>query len=153
MHAADIVENLPTAGLDDEILSAISTLVQHRLPGLAVVDEQAHVVGCVSAVDLLRASLPRYLHGDSRLGRVLDESAADQIVRTLAGVRVRDAVRELAPVPAVRPQATAVELAELMAERGSPIVLVETEGAGTPGVVTVNHLLELLVAAAADGAG
>lgn len=77
MHAADIVETLPTAGLDEELLSAISTVVRHRLPGLAVTDEQGKVVGCVSSVDLLRASLPRYLHGDPRLARVLVAAAAD----------------------------------------------------------------------------
>ena len=152
MHAADVVESLPTVGLDAPLLSAIRTVVQHRLSGLPVTDEHGKVVGCVSSVDLLRASLPRYLQGDARLARVLDESAADQLAQRLAGLRVRDAVGALTALPAVRALATAVELAELMAERGSPIVLVETDGAGAPGVVTVNHLLELLVGAAADGA-
>lgn len=153
MHAADIVESLPTAGLDDEVLSAIRTVVQHGLPGLVVTDEHGAVVGCVSSVDLLRTSLPPYLHGDPRLARVIDESTADRIARTLAGVRVRDVVGGLSPVPGVRPQATAVELAELMVERSCPIILVERNDAGTPGIVTVNHLLELLVATVEDASG
>ena len=153
MHAADIVERLPTTGLDDEILSAIRTISQLNLPGLVVTDESGVVVGCVSSVDLLRTTLPRYLHGDARLARVIDESTADRIARTLAGVRVRDVVGELRRIPGVRPRATVVELAELMAEHGSPIILVEPDDGGTPGMVTANHLLALLVAAAEDTSG
>jgi CBS-domain-containing membrane protein len=153
MHASDIVETLPTATLDDDLLSVIRTLVEHCLPGLPVTDASGEVVGCMSSVDLLRAALPRYLHNDCRLARVLDESAADRIARTLTGLRVRDVVGTLTPVPGVRPQATAVELAQLMAERGCSIVVVDKGASGEPGVVTVNHLLELLVATAEDGDG
>jgi CBS-domain-containing membrane protein len=148
MHAADIVESLPTAGLDDEVLTALRTTVRHRLPGLVVTDETGSVVGCVSSIDLLRVTLPRYLHGDPRLARVIDETSADRIARTLTGVRIRDVFGHLDQVPGVRPQATVVELAEVMAARGCPIVLVEREDGGVPGTVTVNRLLELLVAAA-----
>jgi CBS-domain-containing membrane protein len=153
MHAADIAESLPTAGLDEEVLSVIRMVVRHNLPGLVVTDEFGVVVGCVSSVDLLRTALPRYLHGDRRLARVIDESTADRIARTLAGVRVRDVVGELSPARGVRPHATAVELAELMAERDCPIILVERDDAGALGIVTVNHLLELLVATAEDASG
>lgn len=153
MHAADLVESLPTAGLDDDILTALRTTVRHRSPGLAITDETGGVVGCVSSVDLLRVILPRYLHGDPRLARVLDESSADRIARTMTGIQVRDVIGQLERIPGVRPHATVVELAEVMAERGCAIVLVEAGDGGVPGTVTVNRLLELLVTAADEAPG
>lgn len=38
MDAAEIVETLPTAGLDDEVLSATRTVAWNGLPGLAPAD-------------------------------------------------------------------------------------------------------------------
>lgn len=78
-----------------------------------------------------------------------DEGHADRIAAALVGIRVSEVVGEAsAHIPIARPQATLIELAELMTERSSPIVVVARARGGTLGVVTANHLLELLVQAA-----
>jgi CBS domain-containing protein len=148
MHAADVTETLPTARPSDDVLSAVRMVTQHHLPGLVVADELGEVVGCMSSVDLLRLALPRYVQGEPGLARVFDEEHADRIAAALVGIRVRDVIGEAsARIPMARPQATVVELAELMAERCCPLVVVAREKGGTLGVVTANHLLELLVEA------
>jgi hypothetical protein len=114
VHAADVVETLPTARLGDEFLSAVRMLSRDRLPGLVVSDEQGVVVGCVWSIDLLRLVLPRYTLDQPILARVFDENHADRIATDLVHTRGRDVVGELiGRAPIVRPRATVVELAWL----------------------------------------
>lgn len=149
MHAADVTEALPTVRPNDDVLSAMRVVTRHGLPGLVVADAQGEVVGCMSSIDLLRLTVPRYVQEEPGLARVFDESHADRIAAALVGVRVSEVVGEAsARIPIARPQATVVELAELMADRCSPIIVVARAQGGTLGVVTANHLLELLVQAA-----
>lgn len=152
MHAADVVETLPTARPDDAVLSALKLVCQHGLPGLVVADEHGDVVGCLSSVDLVRLALPRYLRDEPIMARVVDEGHADRIAAALAGTRIRDVLGEVADrVPVARPGATVVELAELMARRCCPIALIREKGV-TLGVVTANRLLTALLAAVPDAA-
>jgi CBS domain-containing protein len=149
MHAADVVETVPTARPDDEVLTAVRMVCRQGLPGLVVADERGGLVGCLSSIDLLRLVLPRYLQDDPGLARVLDEEHADRIAAALAGTSVHDVVaRATTHVPVVRSQATVVEIAEQMVLRSCPIVLVEGEDGGTLGIVTANRLLLLLMDAA-----
>jgi CBS domain-containing protein len=145
MHAADVVETIPTARPDDEVLSAVRMVCRHGLPGLVVADERGDLVGCLSSIDLLRLVLPRYLQDDPGLARVFDEEHADRIAAALAGTSVRDVAGAMKRVPMVRSEATVVEIAELMVLRSCPIVLVKGEDGGTLGVVTANRLLLLLM--------
>ncbi|WP_151484614.1 CBS domain-containing protein [Streptomyces albicerus] len=152
MHAADVIEMLPTALPDDDVLSAVQMVARHGLPGLVVADERGEVVGCMSSVDLLRVALPQYFLDDPGLTSVIDERHADRIAAALVGTRVRDVLTWGPPrIPSVGPQATAVELAALMVRRKCPFALVEREGGGILGIVTANRLLGLL-ATAAEGA-
>jgi CBS domain-containing protein len=152
MHAADVTETLPTVRPSDDVLFAVRMVTQHHLPGLVVADELGEVVGCMSSVDLLRLTLPFYVQEEPGLARVFDEEHADHIAAALVGTRVRDVMGAAsARIPIARPQATVIELAELMAERCCPLVVVARPRGGTLGVVTANHLLELL-AEAAEGA-
>jgi CBS domain-containing protein len=149
MHAADVIETLSTMRPSDDVLSAVRMVTRHHLPGLVVADEQGAVVGCMSSIDLLRLTLPRYVQEEPGLARVFDEGHADRIAAALAGIRVSEVLGEAsARIPIARSQATVIELAELMVERRSPIAVVARAQGGTLGVVTVNHLLELLITAA-----
>jgi CBS domain-containing protein len=153
MHAADVVETLPTARLDDAVLPAVRMVSQRNLPGLVVADDGGQVVACVSSADLLRLVLPRYMRDDPFLARVCDEAHADRIAGVLVGTPIRDVITEVAGrVPVARADATIVELAELMARECCTLVLVENDEGRTLGIVTANHLLEVLVAATEEPA-
>lgn len=151
MRAVDVVESLPTASPDDDALAAVRAVVQSGLPALVVVDDSRGVIGCVAATDLIRLALPRYLQEDPGLARVFDEAHADRIAARLVGTRVRDLIADSdTGVPVVRPEATAVELAEAMVQAGCPIAIVAQRGQRPLGVVTANRLLEQLLAATED---
>lgn len=150
MHAADVVETLPTARPDDDALTAVQMVIENNLPGLIVADDTG-VIGCLSSIDLLLAALPRYLQDDPGLARVFDEEHADRIAERLVGKRVRDILGEAVnPIPIARGQATVVEVAEQMVQSRTPVVLVQRQGGDTLGVVTANGLLGLLATAAGD---
>ena len=149
MRAANVTEALPTVRPGDDVLTAVQLVTRHHLSGLVVADEQGEVVGCMSSIDLLQLMLPRYLQDDPGLARVFDEEHADRIAAALVGIRVSDVLGEAsARTPIVRARATVIELAELMVERRSPIAVVARAQGGTLGVVTVNHLLDLLIESA-----
>lgn len=153
MHAADVVETLPTAGLDDAVLSALRMVLRHGLPALVVADDQGNVVAGLSSVELLRAALPRYMRDEPCLARVYGGDHEDRLVAQLAGTSVRELVSELADrVPVARQEATVMELAEMMARRCCPVVLVERADSdgGVLGVVTANGLLKVLLARAGE---
>ncbi|MGW0735143.1 CBS domain-containing protein [Streptomyces sp. NPDC002851] len=151
MHAGDVVETLPTALPDDDVLSAVRMVVQHGLPGLVVADERGHVVGCMSSINLLHVVLPEYFFDGPCLAQVIDESHADRIAAELVGKRVRDVLERVTePIPHVRADATVVELGAIMGRRHSPFALIERDGGGILGIVTANRLLGLLAAAVAD---
>ncbi len=154
MHAADVIENLPTVSPGDDALSAVLIVARQRLPGLIVADHQGAVVSCVTSTDLLRAALPRYLREEPNLARVLDEKHADGIAAALVGACVGDVVRDIADrVPVARPRATVVEVAELMVQWCCPLVLVAEKNGPHLGVVTANGLLALLAAKAQGSSG
>jgi CBS domain-containing protein len=151
MHAADVAEALPTVQLENDFVLAIRTVVRHALPGVVVADARGGVVAYLSSTDLLRLALPSYLRDEPCLARVFDEEQADRIAAALIGARVGDVIGDAGDrISVARPQATVVELAELMARRSCPLVLVERENGGMLGVVTANRLLEVIVAVAED---
>ncbi len=60
MHA-----NVTTATLDMPIADAASLMVDHRIGGLPVVDDDAHVVGVITETDIFRAFVERERSGGS----------------------------------------------------------------------------------------
>lgn len=149
MHASDVVQTLPAARLVDAVLPAMRTVVRRDLPGLVVVDEQDRVVACVSLTDLVGLVLPRYLRDEPCLARTFGEALADRVAEGLVGSTVGDVVGGVTErVPVVRADATLVELAETMSRQRCALVMVEQQGTGVLGVVTVSRLLEVLVDAA-----
>jgi CBS domain-containing protein len=151
MHAAGLVESLSTARMDDDVLPAIRTVLRHGLPGIAIADAGGDVVCYLSSTDLLRLALPGYLRDEPGLARALDEKHADRIAAALVGARVGEVVGDCGHrVPVAGPKASVVELAELMARRRCPLVLVARADGGVMGMVTANRLLGLIVAAAED---
>lgn len=149
MRASDVVQPLPAARLADAVLPAMRTVARRDLAGLVVVDDQDHVVACVSLTDLLGLVLPRYMRDEPCLARTYGEAHADRVAKGLADVAVGDVVGEVTErIPVVRADATLVELAEMMSRQRCPLVMVEQRETGVLGVVTAGRLLEVLVDAA-----
>ena len=146
MRAADLVVPYPTVTLSTSAMEAARILADADLPGLIVVDEHGAPFAVLPGTQVLRLAVPSYCQDDPLLARLVDEAAADVFIREL-GDRTE---RELLPpqpheLPVVSPQATALEIAALMARTRSPLVAV-VDGV-LEGAVTLHGLLDRVMPA------
>ena len=152
MLARNLAEAYPTVRLTTPAPEAARLLAERKLPGLIVVDDHGHPTAVLPGSQLLRRMIPGYVQEDPALARVMDEASADHLLDAVAGHTVADILPKnpKTPLPVVDGDATAIEIAALMARMRSPIVaVVEGEAPTAPmvGAVSVAHLLELLLPA------
>lgn len=148
MRAADLLVPYPTVTLATPAIEAARMLADADLPGLIVVDERGAPFAILPGTQVLRLAVPVYCQDDPNLTRLVDEAAADVFIREL-GDRT---VRELLPpqpheLPVVSPQATALEIAALMARTRSPLVAVVGGDRDLEGAVTLHGLLDRVMPA------
>jgi CBS domain-containing protein len=147
VRARQLAVDFPTVTPDTSALESARLLAEHLLPGLIVVDDKRHPVAVLPGSQLMRFVIPRYVQDDPNLARVYDELHADQLCAKLAGKRVADVLPEdHRPPPVVDADATAMEIATLMANTRSPLVAVAEDADDTEapliGVITVQRLLD-----------
>lgn len=147
MRAQDLAAPFPTVALDTPAIEAARLLAGQDLPGLIVVDAQGRPMTILPGTQVLRMAIPRYCQDDPALARVIDEAAADLFLRELGDRTVAECLpREYRELPVVDPDATVLEIAALMARARSPLVAVVERRAGLIGAVTLDVLLDRLVA-------
>ncbi len=147
MRARDLLIDLPTIDLDSTVVDAVRLLTEQDLPGLIVVDDDGSPVTVLSETEVLRLVVPGYCQVDPVLVRVVDEAHADGILHQTSGRTMRACLsappREL---PISGPDATALQLAELMMRTQSPFVAVVDEGR-LLGALTLKALMARVLAA------
>jgi CBS domain-containing protein len=113
MRVADLMEtDVMSIAPDAPIVDLVNTLADTRVSGLAVVDESSHVIGVVTAADVLREA-----------AGLADPNAKS---RTLARETVRDI---MTPNPRViAPDADAREAARQMLDADVRRLFVEDQG-------------------------
>lgn len=154
MRARSLAEPFPLAHPGTDALQAARAMAADQQPGLIVCTDDGHPYTVLPGPVLLRALLPAYLQDDPALARALDEAASDDLFHGLA----RRTVGELLPgrqdqdhLPVVDADATALEIAAVMAQTRSPLVAV-VDGDLVVGAVTVSRLLQHLLPDTTDGA-
>lgn len=150
MRAAQIAAEYPTVTFSTPAIEAALILARGDLPGLIVVDDEGKPKVVLPGTQVLRLAVPIYCQEDPTLARVVDEAAADVFTRELANRTVKECLpAQPAELPVVEPDATALELASLMARTRSPLVAVAGEDGVLTGVVTLHALLDRVLG---DGA-
>ncbi|WP_141585038.1 CBS domain-containing protein [Actinomadura sp. WMMA1423] len=150
MRARDLAVEYPIVEPDSSALDAARLVAEHRLAGLIVVDSDRWPIAVIPGSQLLRYIIPPHVRDDPALARVYDEHHADRLCAKLAGKSVADLLaEERTALPAVDAQATAMEIASIMAANRSPVVAVSSAPDRTDapmiGVITVAHLLDRLL--------
>jgi CBS domain-containing protein len=147
MRARDLVLRYPMVRRTTLVADAARQLAEQNLPGLIVVDDEGRPLTVLSGTQVLQMAVPRYCQNDPTLARVVDEAAADVFAHELGAATVAQALpphtREL---PVVRGDATALEIAALMARSRTPLVAVVDEGGVMLGAITLDGLLERVLA-------
>lgn len=152
VRARDLAVEYETVSVDTDATAAARLMAEQRLPALLVVDEAGAPRAILPASQMVKLLVPAYVLEDPALAAVVDERHADRLSQALKGRTVRDCLAKTVPAPPVaEPDATALEVAALMARVRSPLVAVaEHDGNGNRllGVITAAHLLERLLLAA-----
>lgn len=152
MRARELAAEYPTVTPQTPAVDAARLLADTNLPGLVVVDDQDRPVTILPGTQVLRMVVPRYCQDDPALARVIDEPHADLFWRELSGKTVAECLPEQPrELPVVDPEATALEIAALMARTRSPLVAVAGKDAPMLGVVTLDALMDRMLASGDGG--
>ncbi|HEX2356589.1 MAG TPA: CBS domain-containing protein [Micromonosporaceae bacterium] len=145
MRAADLAADFPMVTLGTSALEAARLLAAQNLPGLVVLDDDGRPSTILPGTQVLRLAVPRYIQDDPALARVIDEAHADLFLDALDEHTVRELLpREPRELAVVRPQATVLEVAALMARTRSPLVVVADKD-GIRGCITLDALLDRIL--------
>jgi CBS domain-containing protein len=148
MRARDLATPLSTVRMDTPALEAARLLAGQDLPGLIVVDDAARPITVLPGTQVLRMAIPAYCQDDPALARVIDEAAADVFLRGVCDRTVAELLpRERRELPVVDPEATVLEIAAVMARSGSPLVAVADRNQPMLGAITLDALLDRMLAA------
>jgi CBS domain-containing protein len=147
VRAGDLAAPFPTVHPDTSAMAAAQLMARLDLPGLIVVDRVGRPVTVLPGTQVLRMAVPRYCLDDPALARVIDEAGADVFVRELGDRTVADCLpAERRELPVVDSDATVLEIAALMARARSPLVAVIDEHRVMRGAVTLEALLDRILA-------
>jgi CBS domain-containing protein len=145
MKAGDLAAPYPTVTTSTPAIEAARLLAGQDLPGLVVLDDAGRPATILPGTQVLRMAIPAYIQDDPALARVIDEATADLFLRGLGERTVAELLpRERRDLPVVRPDATVLEVAALMARFRSPLVAVVDRGA-LRGVITLDALLDRML--------
>jgi CBS domain-containing protein len=151
VRARALARPFPTVGLDTEVLDAARVLAEKRLPGLIVLNEKGQPYAVLPGSQVLRFVVPTYVQEDPALARAYDEKAADALCQKMVGRQVRELLpeppRDPDDIPVVDGDATAIEVAAVMARLRSPVVAV-VEKDEMLGAITVSALFDHLLGSA-----
>lgn len=153
MHASELAEEIPTVTRTTSALEAAKVIAEHRLAGLIVADEAGVPVAVVPGTQVLKLVVPRYVREDPSLAHVYDEAGADELCATLRGKTVAALLdsSEISThsLPSVLPEDTLVEIAAIMIDTHSPVVVVRDRDGTYSGAITFARAMAAIAAAAA----
>ncbi len=155
MRAADLVEQIPTVTASTGALEAAELIARYRLGGLIVADDNGTPVAVVPGSQVLKLVVPRYVREDPSLAHAYDEAGAEELCAKLARYTVAQLLEDddvhRHDVPSVLPQDTLVEIATVMIEAHSPLVVVRDKAGQYFGAVTFSRAMAAIAAAAGRG--
>jgi CBS domain-containing protein len=121
MQAREIAIQLPTVRVGDPVAKAMRLMVVNRLPGIIVVDEADRPIAVLPGTQVLRLAIPSSYQNDPALVRTIDELHAELFWQEPGNWTVGDCLPDTIAKPAtVRPDATLLEIAAVMAQKHKP---------------------------------
>ncbi|MEU8251339.1 CBS domain-containing protein [Nonomuraea sp. NPDC048916] len=145
MQAREIAVKLPTVTVHDPVARAVRVMAMGGLPGLIVVDDKSRPRMVLPGTQVLRMAVPGAFQEDPALARTIDEAHADLFWEALGNLTVGDCLprQQVSPIT-VKPEATLLEVAALMARMRSPLVAVVDRSGVLAGAITLDRLLTSL---------
>lgn len=157
MRVSELAVTLPIVDRDMSALDAAQIIARDSRPGIVVADAKGKPEAVISAVDVLRALVPRYVLGDVSLAAVFDEKGADEVWREVPiptiGELIDDEESKVLGILEVEPNATLLDVAARMGQERALVAVVKGDTAEPLKFVTLPALLDavLHVGFSADG--
>ena len=130
-------------------LAAAQIIARDSRASIVVADARGKPEAVISAVDVLRALVPRYVLGDVSLAAVFDEKGADEVwnevpVQTI-GELIDDEESRVLSILEVEPDATLLDVAAQMAQERAVVAVVKGPKTDPPKFVTLPALLDAVL--------
>jgi CBS domain-containing protein len=139
MPMSTVTESMPAK-------DAVRLLAAQDLPGLIVVDDRGRPLTVLGGTQVLRMALPSYCQEDPALARVVGDEPADLILGGIEGRTVAELLPQRRPeLPVVSEDATALEVASVMARANVPLVAVVGDDRAMTGAITLDGLLDRIM--------
>lgn len=152
MRARELSEPFPIITTETDAMDAARAMAAERRPGLIVCAQDGRPLTVLPGSEVLRFLIPTYVQDNPGLARALDEQASDELCRKLERSKVGALLprrQDIDDLPVVDGDATALEVAAVMARMHSPLVAVVVEDR-VVGAVTVSRLLDYLLSPTAS---
>jgi CBS domain-containing protein len=152
VRASDLAQPIPTVTRTTPALEAARLIAQHGLSGLVVADETGVPVAVIPGTQVLKLVVPRFVREDASLAHVYDEAGADEVCavlrdKTVAALLDSDEI-ETRELPSVLPEDTLIEIAAVMIEAHSPLVVVRDRRGTYSGAITFSATMAAIADAA-----
>ncbi|MFG2489000.1 CBS domain-containing protein [Streptomyces virginiae] len=150
MSARDLATPYPSVTTDESANAAIRLLTEHSLPALLVVDGHGMPYAVVPVSQLVRQLVPEPALDDPLRAAVLRDEPSERLAATLEEQTVGDWLPRRGFGPrCVGPDATAAQIAAIMARRRIPLVpvveQVDDNEARMLGVVSATAVMRYLI--------
>lgn len=157
MRVLDLVISLPLVERASSASDAVRLIADNDLIGLVVTDADGVPRAVVSAIDIARLMLPRYIRDDLSLANVVGESGVQDLWDEIDGRTIGDVLDDdevhAREILVVEPDATLVEAAARLVDARTQVARVVGDDGVEHGFVTLPGILDAFVAAVDGGSG
>ena len=149
MRVSELAITLPVVDRNMSALAAAHIIARDSRATIVVADASGKPVAVISAVDVLRALVPRYVLDDVSLAAVFDEKGADEVwgevpVHTI-GELLDDKESRVFEILEVEPDDTLLDVAAHMSQERALVAVVKGSGTSAPKFVTLPAVLDAVL--------
>lgn len=149
MRVSELAITLPVVDRETSAVSAAQIIAKDSRASIVVANAKGHPVAVISAVDVVRVLVPRYVMDDVSLAAVFDEKGAEEVWRDVPDSTIGDLIDDdesrVLDILEFEPDATLLEAAARMADERAVIALVKVESDEPAKFVTLPAVLDAVL--------
>ena len=149
MRVSELAVSLPVVDRKTSAVSAAQIMARDSRASIVVADDDGRPIAVISAVDVLRVLLPRFVIDDVSLAAVYDEKGADEVWQDVPnytmGELIDDHESRVIDIVEVGPEATLLEIAARMADARAVIAHVKGKPDSPTKFVTLPAVLDAVL--------
>lgn len=149
MQVSELAITLPVVDRGMSALAAAQIIARDSRASIVFADSAGKPEAVISAVDVLRALVPRYVLDDVSLAAVFDEKGADEVwaevpTQTI-GELLDDKQSRVLGILEVEPDSTLLDVAARMSQERALVAVVKGSAGATPKFVTIPAVLDAVL--------